>query len=356
MFLPAIIISVYPKKRHLPHLIMGKESEFLVNKGFLFFLVCATFKAMTETTVLHIQVTDPQDVGLRVDKFLSLKTNLSRNRVLNLIKDGCLNPNTPADSKTFLSQRFELTVPPAQDAAPLAQQIPLDILYEDEDLIVLNKPAGMVVHPAAGNYSGTLVNALLAHCGNSLSGIGGVKRPGIVHRIDKETSGVLVIAKNDMAHQKLSEQFAVHSIRRVYQAIVYGFTPPTGTIQGNIGRSPTNRQKMAIVTNGGKPAVTHFRLIKPLFNGKASLIECRLETGRTHQIRVHMTSIKHPLVGDKTYGNPPKGTPEILRLFPRQALHAAELGFIHPRSGKQILLSAPMPQDMQLLIQASDVL
>ena len=311
---------------------------------------------MNEIQKIHIQVINPSEVGLWLDKFLSLKTNLSRTRISSWIKDGCLNPNLPADFKVVLGQTFDLTLPPAQDATPTAQQIPLDILYEDNDLIVLNKPAGMVVHPGAGNFSGTLVNALLAHCGDSLSGIGGIKRPGIVHRIDKETSGVLVVAKNDMAHQKLSEQFSVHSIHRVYQAIVYGFTQYEGTVRGNIGRSPTNRQKMAIVQQGGKPAVTHFKLIKPLFNGKASLIECRLETGRTHQIRVHMTSIKHPLVGDKTYGNPPKGTLEILKLFPRQALHAAELGFIHPRTGKKLLITAPMPADMQLLIQASDVL
>ena len=311
---------------------------------------------MTETQVFHIQVINPADVGLRLDKFLSLQTNLSRTRIASLIKEGCIKPHFPADFKVILGQTFEVSLPTAQEATPTAQEIPLDILYEDDDLIVLNKPAGMVVHPGAGNFSGTLVNALLAHCGDSLSGIGGVKRPGIVHRIDKETSGVLVVAKNDMAHQKLSEQFSVHSIHRVYQAIVYGLTQPSGTVRGNIGRSPTNRQKMAIVTHGGKPATTHYRLIKPLFNGKASLIECRLETGRTHQIRVHMTSVKHPLIGDKTYGNAPKGTVEILRRFPRQALHAAELGFIHPRTGKNILIKAPMPVDMQLLIDASDVM
>jgi 23S rRNA pseudouridine1911/1915/1917 synthase len=213
----------------------------------------------------------------------------------------------------------------------------------------------MVVHPGAGNHTGTLVNALLAHCGDSLSGIGGVKRPGIVHRIDKETSGVLVIAKNDLAHQHLSEQFAVHSIKRIYQAFVYGM-PSSGRIEGNIGRSSANRQKMAIVQTGGKPAVTHYRLIKPLFGGKASWIECQLETGRTHQIRVHMTSIGHPLVGDKTYGHAPKGTPEILRLFPRQALHAGLLGFIHPRTDEYMEFSAPMPEDMTLLTEASKVL
>ena len=306
--------------------------------------------------VLHIEVDDLKYQGLRLDKFISLKTNLSRSRVLSLIKDDFLTPHQDADTKVILGQKFDLIIPKAQDAIPVAEKMDLDILYEDSDLIVLNKPAGMVVHPGAGNFSGTLVNALLAHCGDSLSGIGGVRRPGIVHRIDKETSGVLVIAKNDLAHQGLAEQFSVHSIHRVYYAIVYGFAPSSGVIQGNIGRSPKNRQKMAVVSEGGKHAVTHFRLIKPLFNGKASLVECRLETGRTHQIRVHMTSIKHPLVGDKTYGSVPKGTIELLRMFPRQALHAAELGFIHPRTGKQIMLKTKLPLDMQLLLDASDVL
>ena len=311
---------------------------------------------MMNADIFHITVDDENDVGMRLDKFLTLKTDLSRTRVLFLIKNGYLKPLSDADSRVVLGQHFELTVPPAQTAKPVAQDIPLDILYEDNDIIVLNKPTGMVVHPGAGNYSDTLVNALLAHCGDSLSGIGGVKRPGIVHRIDKETSGVLVIAKNDKAHQGLATQFSEHSIHRIYYAIVYGFAPVSGTVRGNIGRSPHNRQKMAIVAQGGKPAVTHFRLIKPLFNGKASLIECRLETGRTHQIRVHMTSLGHPLVGDKTYGSMPKGTIELLRLFPRQALHAAQLGFTHPITGKHLILKTPLPQDMQLLLDASDVL
>ena len=309
-----------------------------------------------EQEILHIEVDDLEYQGLRLDKFISLKTDLSRSRVLSLIKEGFLTPSQDADTKVCVGQKFDLFIPKAQDALPVAEKIKLDILYEDDDLIVLNKPAGMVVHPGAGNFSGTLVNALLAHCGDSLSGIGGVKRPGIVHRIDKETSGVLVVAKNDLAHQGLAEQFSIHSIHRIYYAIVYGFAPSVGTIQGNIGRSSNNRQKMAIVSDGGKTAITHFRLIKPLFNGKASLVECRLETGRTHQIRVHMTSIKHPLIGDKTYGSIPKGTIELLRLFPRQALHAAELGFIHPRTGKQIMIKTKLPQDMQLLLDASDIL
>ena len=293
--------------------------------------------------------------GLRVDKFLAGATDFSRTRISALLAQGFVTPALPADAKVTTGQVFEITEPPPEPAVPLPEKIRLDILYEDADLIVLNKPAGMVVHPGAGNTGGTLVNALLAHCGDSLSGIGGVKRPGIVHRIDKDTSGVLVIAKNDFTHQALSEQFAVHSIKRIYQAFVYGVPPVSGTVRGNIGRSPVNRQKMAIVATGGKPAVTHYRVIKPLFNGKACWIECQLETGRTHQIRVHMTSIKHPLLGDAVYGSAPKGTPEILRLFPRQALHAGFLSFIHPRFQREVSFSAPMPQDMDLLLQASDV-
>lgn len=290
--------------------------------------------------------------GMRLDKFLSIVTGFSRNRILSLLKQNAVSPACQADDKVQEGQVFTLSIPLLQEAAPQAQEMPLDILYEDQDLIVLNKPAGLVVHPGAGNPQNTLVNALLAHCHDSLSGIGGVKRPGIVHRIDKETSGVLVIAKNDFTHQKLSEQFSVHSIERVYQAIVYGIPLGSGTVSGNIGRSSSNRQKMAIVSSGGKPAVTHYKLIKPLFNGKASFIECRLETGRTHQIRVHMTSLHHPLVGDKTYGSAPRGTLDILRHFNRQALHAALLGFTHPRTGERLVFTAPLPEDMQALINA----
>lgn len=304
--------------------------------------------------IYHIVVLK-EEADQRLDKFLSQKTPFSRSRISALWKEGAIIPPLALDTKVKEGQIFEVTEPEAVPDEMIPEEKKLDILYEDDQILVLNKEPFVVVHPGAGNANGTLVNALLAHCGESLSGIGGVKRPGIVHRIDKETSGVLVIAKTDEAHQKLSEQFAVHSIRRVYQAFVYGM-PTNGRIEGNIGRSPVNRQKMAIVTTGGKPAVTHYRLIKPLFGGKASWVECQLETGRTHQIRVHMTSIGHPLVGDKVYGKVPKGTPEILRLFPRQALHAGVLGFIHPTSGKYMEFSAPMPEDMSLLIEASRIL
>ncbi len=308
---------------------------------------------MTKTKLMTALVSQ-ENKGMRLDKFLSVCLPFSRSRIASFIENGHVSPALAADTKVVPGQIFTVHIPEAVEATPRPQEIQLNILYEDDDLIVIDKSAGMVVHPGAGNPEGTLVNALLAHCGDSLSGIGGVKRPGIVHRIDKETSGILVIAKNDMAHQKLSEQFACHSIHRVYQAIVYGLPQTEGTVEGNIGRSPRNRQKMAIVSTGGKPAVTHYRLLKTLYQRRAALVECRLETGRTHQIRVHMTSIGHPLVGDKTYGNPPKGTPDILRHFPRQALHAAVLAFAHPRTGKTLSFSTPLPQDMALLIKSGE--
>lgn len=304
---------------------------------------------MEKQDQITVCVSDDQ-AGLRADKFLSLASGLSRSRIGQLLDQNQIDPMIDADAKVEIGQCFTITLPIPEEATPKPQNIALDILYEDTDLIVINKPAGMVVHPGAGNSDGTLVNALLAHCKDSLSGIGGVKRPGIVHRIDKDTSGVLVIAKNDKAHRILSEQFAKHDIHRVYNAVVYGLVPSSGTVTGNIGRSIANRQKMTLVKQSGKPAVTHYRLVKPLFNGKASLVDCQLETGRTHQIRVHMTSIKHPLVGDQTYGSAPKGTPDELRHFPRQALHAAELGFIHPTTKKEVLFTAPLPNDLLELI------
>ena len=290
----------------------------------------------------------------RLDKYIaSLPNGLNRSKLKSGVTEILVN-----GKKSKLSQKIN-----AQDVIDIEwednipeniepEDIPLDILYEDDDLLVLNKEAGLVVHPGAGNWEGTLVNALLAHCGDSLSGIGGVKRPGIVHRIDKETSGVLVIAKNDFAHKGLAEQFEKHSIERVYNAVVWGCIPQEGTVEGNIGRSSYNRQKMAIVQVGGKHAVTHYKPIEIFKNGLATLIECVLETGRTHQIRVHLTSIGHPLVGDKLYGSAPKTAPSEIKQFPRQALHAALLGFVHPRTGKKMIFSTPLPTDMQELIEA----
>ena len=231
------------------------------------------------------------------------------------------------------------------------RHIPLDILYEDDDLLVVNKPAGLVVHPGAGNPRGTLVNALLAHCKDSLSGIGGVKRPGIVHRIDKDTSGILVVAKNDFTHTRLSEQFAEHTIERIYQAFVWGYVQKTtGVVVGDIGRSPHNRQKMAIVAHG-KKATTHYERVAVFGKGVASHIQCILETGRTHQIRVHMSSIGHSLIGDPIYGNIPRTAPDFAKYFPRQALHAGFLGFTHPRTGERLSFEAPLPADMQELLE-----
>ena len=243
---------------------------------------------------------------------------------------------------------YTIIPPEPTEPDPEPENIPLDIVYEDDDLLVISKPAGLVVHPGAGHWTGTLVNALLYHCGDSLSGINGVKRPGIVHRIDKDTSGLLVVAKNDKAHVGLAKQFEVHSIQRTYDAFVWGLTPESGRIEGNIGRSPSNRQKMAIVKVGGKPAVTHYERVDA-YGVLASHIKCHLETGRTHQIRVHMTSIKHPLIGDELYGSAPKFAPDSIRYFPRQALHAGLLGFIHPITQKQMLFEVPLPKDLENL-------
>ncbi len=294
--------------------------------------------------------------NMRLDKFLVLSfPRYSRNQLIRFIENDCVkNQNgervDKADYRVRLDESFRIFPPQAQPAIPQPEKIDLDILYEDRDVLVVNKPAGMVVHPGAGNMSGTLVNALLYHCKDSLSGIGGVIRPGIVHRIDKETSGILVIAKNDTAHQHLSKQFSAHTVERVYQAFVWQkVLNETGIISGAIGRSPTNRQKMAIVKTNGKPAVTHYERIAVYQTGPASYIRCVLETGRTHQIRVHMASINHSLIGDTIYGIIPKTAPEYLRYFPRQALHAGFLGFIHPITGKHFSFEVPLPEDLAAL-------
>ncbi len=250
-----------------------------------------------------------------------------------------------------------VAVPEPRPTHILAQEIPLDIRYEDDHLLVLDKPAGLVVHPAPGNPDGTLVNALLAHCGDSLSGIGGVRRPGIVHRIDKDTSGLLAVAKTDQAHAALAAQFARHSIERAYSAVIWGAPmPPEGTIDAEIGRSPRNRKKMAVVGRG-KPARTHYRTERRL-GLRAALIECRLETGRTHQIRVHCAHIGHSVIGDPNYGRRDatrlKGlTPDaaaFVRAFPRQALHASVIGFDHPIDGRKIYIESEIPNDINSLI------
>ena len=305
--------------------------------------------------VKNLTITAPEDLEkIRLDKFLAESfPEYSRNQFIRLIEEGAVQidgqrvPLSP-DDKVIAGATYAIIPPEPIEADPEPENIPLDIVYEDEDLLVVNKPAGLVVHPGAGNWTGTLVNALLYHCGNSLSGINGVKRPGIVHRIDKDTSGLLVVAKNDRAHVGLAKQFEVHSIGRIYDAFVWGLTPESGRIEGNIGRSSTNRQKMALVKIGGKPAITHFERVKA-YGITASHIKCHLETGRTHQIRVHMTSIKHPLIGDELYGNPPKGAPEDIRNFHRQALHAGTLEFIHPITNKRLSFEAALPPDLKTL-------
>jgi len=279
---------------------------------------------------------------------------LSRARVQALIKQACVTlldkPVMDASRKVKVGETYTVYLPPPEAAEPEAQAIDLKIVYEDDDVIVIDKPAGLVVHPAPGNRDRTLVNALLAHCGKSLSGIGGVSRPGIVHRLDKDTSGLIVVAKNDAAHQALTKQFADRSLSRTYQAIVWGVPPNAGSIDAPLGRHLRDRKKMAVIAKGRK-ALTHYKVLKNL--GPASLIECKLATGRTHQIRVHLAHIKHPVVGDPVYGRRgagPKGT-EDLCAFPRQALHAVRLAFIHPRLEKVMNFASPLAADMTKLLR-----
>lgn len=306
--------------------------------------------SIIETTIGEAQQ------GLRLDKALAeLLPDLSRERLKALIVEGqvtsggrALNPSI----KVAAGQVFAITLPATAESDVVAQDIPLVIVYEDADLIVIDKPAGMVVHPAVGNLDGTLVNALLHHCRDSLSGIGGVARPGIVHRIDKDTSGLLVVAKSDKAHEGLAHQFSTHNIDRLYSAIVYGIpNPAAGIVDTWIGRSNSDRKKMAVHPDGrGKRAVTHYRVIDRMRG--AALVECRLQTGRTHQVRVHLTHLGHPLIGDPVYGRERKGFKSILETlgFKRQALHAKRLGFIHPVSGKKLSFDSALPTDMQELL------
>ncbi len=286
--------------------------------------------------------------GERLDSVLaSLLEEVSRSYVQKLIEGGGVfvdgKPALKKNIKLVPGSMINLTIPAAKPCEAEPQDIPLDVVYEDEDLIVVNKPKGMVVHPAAGNADGTLVNALLFHCGK-LSSINGVERPGIVHRIDKDTSGLLVCAKSDAAHRGLSQQLAEHSVTRMYRAVVYyRLREEQGTVEGPIGRDPKNRLRMAVV-EGGKPAVTHYRLVES-FNG-FSMITARLETGRTHQIRVHMAYINHPLLGDTVYG--PAKQPFGLK---SQVLHAEILGFVHPVSGQYLEFSAEPPKEFTEVIE-----
>ena len=283
-------------------------------------------------------LTEPERAGERLDVLAAEAANVTRSRAGALIREGMARVNgqmqTKAGFRLRAGDQVELTLPEAAPARVEAQDIPIEVLYQDGDLAVVYKPSGMVVHPAAGNPDGTLVNALLQNL-DHLSGVGGEIRPGIVHRIDKDTSGLLLVAKNDFAHLALSEQIRAHSVQRAYMAIVQGgMREDSGTVEGPIGRHPTDRKKMAIVP-GGREAVTHWRVLEPLKG--ATLLECRLTTGRTHQIRVHMASIGHPLLGDPLYG--PKKPP--YPVTGGQLLHAFRLGFVHPRSGEELLFEAP---------------
>jgi 23S rRNA pseudouridine1911/1915/1917 synthase len=300
--------------------------------------------------------------GWRLDRALAATLpSLSRERLKTLIRSGALERSGTAvrdpATKVRGDERFLLAVPEPEPADNVPQDIPLRVIFEDDHLLVIDKPAGLVVHPAAGNRDGTLVNALLHHCRGSLSGIGGVARPGIVHRIDKDTSGLLVVAKTDVAHEGLAKQFAAHSIDRRYLAIVSGVPKASeGTIHAPLARSAANRKKIAIVAGGrGKRAVTHWKRLTVLSD--AALAECRLETGRTHQVRVHMASIGHPLLGDSVYGGIPKTHRRLLNDlgFHRQALHAAELGFVHPVTKHRLSFASAMPPDMQELFNALGV-
>ena len=320
---------------------------------------------------LRFVVGDEQS-GSRLDKALAmLAPEFSRSRLQGLIQDGALTlnglPCTETKRSVAKGHVIELIIPPAQEAEPEPENIPLDIVYEDEDMLVLNKAVGMVVHPGAGNWSGTLVNALLYHCGDSLSGIGGVMRPGIVHRLDKDTSGLMVVAKHDKAHAGLSEQLQDRSLSRVYEALVLGVPVPLkGCVDRPIGRDPRNRLKMSVKGRTSKEARTHY-LVQQAFGDVFSLVECRLESGRTHQIRVHMEAIKHPLIGDALYGAQATAVqgavkrggfePEIaekLLDFPRQALHAKEIEFEHPMNGKRMSFAKERPDDFSKLLKLFD--
>ncbi|TYC75799.1 RluA family pseudouridine synthase [Stappia sp. BW2] len=315
---------------------------------------------------------DAADAGKRLDAVLAAHLEaLSRNRIQSLIKSG----DVTVGGAKIVEPKFRvnegdaliLTLPQAEDPEPKGEDIPVTVVYEDEHLIVVDKPAGLVVHPGAGNWTGTLVNALIHHCGDSLSGIGGVKRPGIVHRIDKDTSGLLVVAKTDQAHKGLAAQFADHGrtgpLERAYAALVWGAPSGLkGTINANLARSQANRQKIAVVKTSGRHAITHWQVKERFGNAEqpalASLLECRLETGRTHQIRVHMAHIGHPLIGDDDYGSGFKTKANrledplksLVNGFHRQALHAGLLAFEHPANGKTLRFESPYPVDFANLL------
>ena len=323
---------------------------------------------MEENNLIYEVGTD--DIGVRADKYLGkVCADFSRSRLQGLIADGQVLLNgkvlSTASLKTEEGDVFSVSIPEAVPCEPQPEDIPLDVVYEDDDVIVINKPAGLVVHPGAGNWSGTLVNALLHHCGDSLSGIGGVVRPGIVHRLDKDTSGLIMVAKNDYSHQHLSEQLADRSLSRVYNTIVFGVPMPIkGAVDRAIGRHRHNRLKMSVMSNAPREARTHY-LVLENFSEAVSLVECKLESGRTHQIRVHMEAIGHPVLGDTLYGvqqtalisNLKKGgySYEIIKnilSLERQMLHAKEISFIHPRTEEEMTFSCDLPEDMSKILKS----
>ena len=292
---------------------------------------------------------DEEQAGIRIDKYLAeTMPDLSRSYIQKLIKDGQVTVNQvpqKANYKIVVGDCLTVEEPELKEPDIVPENIALDILYEDKDLLIVNKPKGMVVHPSAGHYSGTLVNALMFYCKEDLSGINGVMRPGIVHRIDMDTTGSLIVCKNDFTHNHIAEQLKVHSINRVYHAIVHGVIKEDGgTVNAPIGRHPIERKKMSINHQNGKEAVTHYKVLKRFSN--YTYIECKLETGRTHQIRVHMASIQHPLLGDVVYG--PQKTSHKLQ---GQTLHAKTIGIIHPRTGEYLEIDAPLPEYFEELLQ-----
>ena len=302
---------------------------------------------MTDTAILTVP---PENKGDRIDRFVSDNIpELTRSAVQSLIADGAVLADGKAVSKNYKlrgNEEITVTLPEPQPMDAVPEEIPLDIVYEDSDLLVVNKPKGMVVHPAHGNYTGTLVNALLWHCGDSLSGINGVIRPGIVHRIDKNTSGLLIVAKNDRSHLFLAEQIKEHSFTREYEAVACGsFREPEGTVDAPIGRHKTDRKKMCVTQENSRNAVTHYTVLKQ-YAGYAH-VRLRLETGRTHQIRVHLAYIGHPVLGDDVYGKPYKG-------LEGQCLHARKIGFIHPSTKEYMEFTSPLPDYFRSVLNKLD--
>lgn len=317
-----------------------------------------TFMAEDMDTELQVELYTPSfsDKGKRVDSFLAEKSGMTRSAITRLIESGKVTAEGKAVAKNYKicgEESFEVIIPEPESAEAAPENISIDVVFEDSDIIVVNKPQGMVVHPAPGNPCGTLVNALLYHCGNELSGVGGVIRPGIVHRIDKDTAGLLVVAKNDASHIFLAEEIKYHRVRRIYYAIVCGnFKEDSGTVNAPIGRHPTDRKKMAIVRDSDKrsrEAITHWSVVERY--GRYTLVRCELETGRTHQIRVHMSSIGHPLMGDPIYGGENTATGKYKAYIKGQCLFAAELRLVHPKSREEMMFKAEFPENFKGLIE-----